>query len=109
MTGVPEPTVRVASYIVSCLPEDTHNWDITVAYRGDAQWAVVRDNTFCLSAAGTWDYEHIPGERRDEWLAGHRFDVDTALKLAREQAQLVRVAGLNAQQALEWLADGKQL
>lgn len=90
---VPEPTVHVTRYLVSCLPLDNINaasFSLTVEHRGRSLWAVVRHG-YCLSSAGQWSYESIPSERQDEWLTEHRFDLDTALKLAKEAAPLVRV------------------
>ena len=86
-----EPTVRVTEYTVSMLPEDDINagaFDITVAYRGHDLWAVSRSRR-CLGRDGTWDWEPIPSERDDEWLAEHRFPEQEALRLAKEQAPLV--------------------
>lgn len=82
-----EPNVTATQYTVSCLPIDdpddlTHA--ITVEYRGDSRWAVTRRGRRCLGADGRWDYESVPSERADEWLATHRFELDTALRLARE-------------------------
>lgn len=38
--------------------------------------------------------------REDDWLAAHRFDLDTALKLAREAAPHVTVNGRTVADAL---------
>src|SRR5690606_3544758 len=88
MTEIPAPEVRVTSYEVSCLPEDNpraQRFTITVAYRGHGLWAVTRFGD-CLSVDGEWDYEPIPSKRTDEWFTRHYFDLDTALRLAREHA-----------------------
>ena len=87
--------VRVTEYAVCALPEDNINarhFTITVAYRGEGQWAVLRHG-MCLGADGTWDYEPSPSNRGDEWLAAHRFDEKTAVKLAYEAAPAVTVNG----------------
>lgn len=58
MTTTPEPHVQVAEYTVSLLPDDDINalvYALTVQYRGDGRWAVVRAGS-CLGADGTWDY-----------------------------------------------------
>lgn len=91
----PEPTVHVTSYAVSCLPEDdpaTRHFTLKIEYRGAGRWAVL-DSPFCLNASGEWDYEHLPSERTEEWLTEHRFDLDTALRLAKEQAPRMTVNG----------------
>lgn len=101
-----DPEVRVTAYEVSCLPQDSVNnaaWALKVKYRGHGKWAVLKLSQ-CLAADGKWDYEHIPGERSDEWLAEHRFDLDTALRLAQEAAPHVVISGMTPAQVLEWEA-----
>lgn len=107
MTAVPEPRVQVTSYTVSCLPEGTRHWDLTVTYRGGGRWAVL-DGTHRLSVDSTWDWDYVPDEGRDEWLARHSFDLDTALRLAKERAPHVVVNGITVEQALERFARGQQ-
>lgn len=94
----PKPTVTATRYEVSLLPEDDINrpvYTITVESRGDGRWAVcwMRE---CLATDGTWSHEPIPSSRDDAWLANHRFDLDTALRLAREQAPQITVNGMSA-------------
>ncbi|HEY9476364.1 MAG TPA: hypothetical protein VIS06_21250 [Mycobacteriales bacterium] len=82
----------------SDLPEDDFNrpvWTVAAEHRGGDRWAVIRLG-HCLGADGDWDYESIPSEREDEWLAAHRFDRDTALRLAEENSHSVTVNGLTA-------------
>ncbi len=55
----------------------------------------------CLSSSGDWDFEPRVSEREDDWLAEHRFDLDTALQLALQQAPDVMVNGRTAQEVLE--------
>ncbi|MFE6474550.1 hypothetical protein [Streptomyces rochei] len=91
MTNLPEPTVTPTRYLVTCVSEDEDPGGyrgITVEYRGDDRYAVLRLG-WCLGIDGEWDYEMRTSERTDEWLAAHRFDLDTALRLATEQAPLV--------------------
>lgn len=92
--SVPPATVQPVSYLVSCLPEgeDQHSFTIRVEYRGGGRWAVVQ-HRMCLGADGEWSWESIPSEREDEWLATHRFDLDTALELATQAAPLLTVNG----------------
>lgn len=109
---LPEPIVQPTAYTVNCLPEDdidSHVFAITVEYRGEDRWAVTRHGS-CLAADGTWDFGVKPYERGDEWLAAHRFDKATALRLAREQAPLVTVNGFTVADALRMRAerDGAQ-
>ncbi|RIH58225.1 hypothetical protein D3C59_33845 [Streptomyces sp. SHP22-7] len=104
----PEPVVQATQYVVSCLPEGDINrrhYTLNVAYRGEDTWAVI-DPPHCLSNTGDWDYEHVPSERTDEWIATHRFDLDTALRLAKEQARLIIVNGRTVTDALAGGRDG---
>lgn len=102
MSAPQEPTARPTRYEVNCLPEDDINaagFALAVEYRGRGRWAVVRHGQ-CLAADGTWDYESVPSERADEWLAQYRHDLDTALRLAREAAPRVTVNGWTVDDAL---------
>ena len=95
-------TVRPSQFEVSVLPEDDINcpyFVVTVETRGSGRWAVVR-NRQCLGADGEWSWESIPSEREDEWLATHRFDLETATRLAVETAPGISVNGMTAAQAL---------
>ncbi|MEH0417868.1 hypothetical protein [Streptomyces sp. B21-083] len=115
----PEPTVQATKYVVNCLPEDdfdSHVFALTVEYRGAGRWGVFRNPHYCLGTDGTWSYgyswrdgaQEPDGDNewaeyhagRDAWLDEHRFDEETALKLAREQAPLVTVNGLTVADAL---------
>jgi hypothetical protein len=100
--GQPEPTVQATRYTVNCLPEDgidSHVFEIAVEYRGRGLWAVTRHSR-CLAADGTWDWEMRPSEREDAWLDAHRFDLDTALRLAKEAAPKITVNGFTVADAL---------
>lgn len=102
MTTVPEPRVQPTGYTVSCLPYDDINseaFSIKVDYAGHGRWAV-RSGSRCCAADGRWDYEPIPSERTDEWLAKYRFDLDTALRLAKEYAPRVTINGHTVEQVL---------
>ena len=101
MPEQPEVLVEVTRYEVSVLPHDDINrscFTITVESRGRGLWAVARHSQ-CLDASGQWDWEPSPSNREDDWLATHRFDLDTALKLARETAPTLRVNGETATDA----------
>lgn len=84
----PEVIVDITRYEVSVLPHDDINrsiFTIHVEARGHGLWAVTRYRD-CLGTDGQWEWEPLPSNREDDWLATHRFDLDTALKLAREAA-----------------------
>lgn len=114
--GERKPEVRVTQYTVSVLPEDSINrpgWEITVEYRGRDRWAVMHGGT-CLSRDGVADmgigagmavdYEPIPSERDEKWLARYRFTEQEALERAVEWAKVIRVNGKTAAEILEWEA-----
>ena len=94
-TDTPATSVRATRYEVSCIPEDNVNarhFTLKVEYRGRGLWAVT-DGIDCLDRSGEWSYERIPSNREDEWLATHRFDLDTALGLAKKAAPKMTVNG----------------
>jgi hypothetical protein len=111
MTNLPAPTVQPTAYRVSVLPEDDVNhrlYAVAVTYCGAGKWAVVSNLDECLGADGTWADGIKPYGRGDEWLAAHRFDEATALKLATEAAPHVEIMGRSAADALRarWRAEG---
>jgi hypothetical protein len=96
--NTPVATVQATEYVVSVLPDDDinrHVFAITVELRGVGQWAVTRHGS-CLGADGTWDEGVKPHDRGDDWLNTHRFNLDTALRLARGAAPHVVVNGRTA-------------
>jgi hypothetical protein len=108
-------TVTATTYTITCLPGDVadgHHWDLEVQFTGahrfgkprpaNRQWAVRMRDHWCLSNEGKWDMESIPSERTDEWFETHRFDLETALKLAAEQAPHVIINGLTPVGLLAW-------
>ncbi|WP_372412511.1 hypothetical protein [Streptomyces luteireticuli] len=94
----PAPLVRVTQYTVTSLPEDLPEafaFDITVEYRGCGRWAV-KWSGMCLGTDGEWEREPRPSEREEDWLAAHRFDEQTALRLARQAVPHLMVNGCTA-------------
>jgi len=109
VTDLPEVTVRPSSYTVSCLPRrdmDTHLFEIRIEERGQmngtTRWAVCRMG-YCLNRRGRWDYEMLPSSRTDRWIAGHRFDLATATRLAKKAAPLITVNGFTVADMLNRL------
>lgn len=99
------PTVHalVTEVIFSALPDDHPDRDlfeVKVAWRGRDRYAVLRRSR-CLGRDGTWDYESIPSERTDDWIATHRFAYDEALKLAHQACQGITVNGHTVADVLE--------
>lgn len=102
MPEIPEVAVRPTCFDVSCLPPDDINaqsFTLTVEYRGRDKWAVLNGRR-CLSSTGEWDWESIPSEREDDWLATHRFDLETAKRLAVEAAPKMTCNGWTVADAL---------
>ena len=109
MTAAPEPVERVTRYEVSCVPEDHDDADlftVTVQYRGNGRWAVQRGEHRFLGADGTWsttfgwNREPVTDEEiaafeagYQAWLDAHRFDEETARRLAREAAPKLTIRG----------------
>ncbi|MGW0577334.1 hypothetical protein ACWD25_15455 [Streptomyces sp. NPDC002920] len=103
-------TVQPTAYVVSCLPEghdERLTYTVNVVYRGAGLYAVKRNLKFA-DAAGTWEYEpgwpedggQADADAEEAWLAAHRFDHDTALKLARELAPTLTYRGRTVTDAL---------
>ncbi|MFJ9029778.1 hypothetical protein ACIRQP_14840 [Streptomyces sp. NPDC102274] len=103
--GTPEPTIQPIGYLVTCLPEghdDRWTFTIQVRYSGHGLWAVKHGSRH-YGTDGTWSYEPDHGEddgAETAWLAAHRFDHDTALKLARELAPALTYRGHSVADAL---------
>lgn len=89
---------KITEYTVCVVPGETleaHAYAITVAYTGGDRWAVRRHGR-CLNTDSSWDWERKASERDDDWLAAHRFDHDTALRVAAEHAPNVTINGVRA-------------
>lgn len=103
MTTLPAPTVSPARYTVSLLPESDVNYRlyvVEVMYWGDGHWGVINGATDTrLGIDGAWADGIKPYGRGDDWLDAHRFDLDTALRLAQEAAPHVIVNGRTAADA----------
>jgi len=92
-----QPQPRVERYSISYLPEDHDAYDMFVVYverRSKDSWAVTRGGCYCYSRDGKWDYESVPSERTEEWLAAHRWGVlSDAFEAARSAPFFLRVNG----------------
>ncbi|MGW2863345.1 hypothetical protein [Streptomyces sp. NPDC001205] len=102
-TTIPEPTVRAVEYTVNCVPDDDIDsaaFELRVQYRGQGRYAVIRHGHSCLGADGTWDEGVKPYGRGDTWLNDHRFDLDTALSLAKAAAPRITVNGFTVADAI---------
>jgi hypothetical protein len=111
MNNLPEVIVQPTRIVVSCLPEghdDRSTYTVQIEYRGDGLWSVKRRGQF-VAADGTtspgfaWSLGPDEPATEDDmaafdeeqavWLAAHRFDYDTALRLAVEQAPTLTYRG----------------
>lgn len=72
------------------------------------RWAVYRQG-FVLTKGGKWVYEPIPSSRTDAFLKRTRFDLETALRLARREAPKVTVNGHTVTSFLALLEQRAQL
>jgi hypothetical protein len=116
--GEPEPIVETTGYLVSCLPEgheERWTFAVRVANRGEGLWSVQRRGQY-VDANGTpspgFAWSGGLGEPATEaemdsfdkeqavWLAAHRFDHDTALRLARALAPHLTYRGRTVADAL---------
>ena len=98
----PVPLVRATRFEVSLLPEDDEDYllyVLTIEACGGDRWGVVRHQK-CLGVDGEWSRKPALSEREDEWISSHRFDQETALRLAQEAAPQVTVNGTTAVEAL---------
>ncbi len=96
---------KPTTYTVCAVPDDVQDWyvfAVTVEETAPDRWAVRRSKR-CLNADGDWEWEAIPSERADDFLARCRFDLETALNMARAVAPDIRVNGFTAARAaVEW-------
>ena len=87
-TGTPPVEVTATHYAVSCLPLDHMQralFTLTVEYRGEGTWTVLHRG-FCIGRRGQRCYEPIPSMRTERFKRAYRFDLGTALALARREA-----------------------
>lgn len=92
------PVARHVAVQYSVLPSgctigeyEAQTFTVTVALRGadpdQRCWAVLKAGGRRLNrVTGKWSYEHIPSERRDEWIASHSFTLGEALTIAEQIA-----------------------
>lgn len=93
----------VSRYTITAAPEGrdeyTSHFEVTVdrgvQMDGSVQWAV-RWMGRCVNRRGEWSYEPIPSSRTDRWLKAHRFDLETALRLAEKVAPEITLNGRKA-------------
>lgn len=100
---IPEPTVSISRFSVSCLPAGhdlAPHFRLSVSERDTGKWAVTNLAGQCMSADGRWDDELCPSRRPDGWDTTHRFDLATALRLAKQAARGLTKDGLTVADAL---------
>lgn len=93
--------IHITQVSVSYLPADHPDhvlFEVLVESRDlvNDRWAVLRHGR-CLGRDGKWEYEPIPSNRENDWLAEHRFGYDEALALAVEAAAVLKVNGRTVQ------------
>lgn len=101
MTEIPEPTVTPSRYEISLLPEGDVNrraFLLYVEYRGAGKWGV-HDGHGQYDADGRWCAGLGGVTAAEDWFGVHRFDLPTALSLAKIIAPTVTVNGHTAVEA----------
>lgn len=98
-TGV---TTTVTRYTITAVAEaqqntlDAEGFEVHVELVGQMdgppRWAVRRRH-YCIHRSGRWDFEPQPSSRTDRWLSSHRFDLETALRLAEKAAPALVLNG----------------
>lgn len=96
----------MSCYIVTAVPPDVpevdaYDYELAVEYRGRGLWGVYLRKVWCLSSSGKWDREMLPSSYTDAWLRRHRFQLDDALRRAREAAPGIVVNGRTLSQLIE--------
>lgn len=101
---------KPTTFTVCAVPETVRDWDIfaiTVEETAPGRWAVRRGKR-CLDRDGVWEWEPIPSERDADLLARCRFDLDTALDMARRAAPELKSNGITAAKAaVEWAEESE--
>lgn len=95
------PWVLCTEHRVCAVPRSVPSWQawsLKVVWRSENRWAVADGFGRCLSRDGEWSWESSPSERTEEWIAEHRFDLDTAMALAISACEHVEVNGFTPEQ-----------
>lgn len=104
-----DPQVKAIKYEVNAYPDrgdDDPNrihFRIFVEYRGHGMWAVCDGFRRCLDSAGDWSCESQSSERGDDWLTAHRFDLESAIELAKREAPRRRLNGRTIDEILAFV------
>jgi len=53
-------------------PREFYGWPVTIESRGSTGWAIVNGRS-CLNRDGEWEYESMPSERKEEFIARTRW------------------------------------
>jgi hypothetical protein len=98
--------IESIGYVVSCLPEnDVERYSLAIRVERTApdRWAL-RWRGQCLNVTTReWEYEHIPSERSEAWLADHRVtELGAAQNIACELAPTLRVGPYDVAGFLQW-------
>jgi hypothetical protein len=98
-----EPQVKATHYEVTAVPDNeaNHRWYIVhVAHHGRGRWIIYREHCevgqtkpelHCLAADGTWFVPEDPS-----WFGAPSYELEEALRLARDVAPRLVVAGQSA-------------
>ena len=79
---IEELEARLAMAVRFDWPEykDLH-FRVAIESRGDGKWAIINGG-MCWTRDGEWEYESMPSNRTDEFIARTRYTLEEAFKLA---------------------------
>lgn len=97
-------TAEPVAYEVTGYPLHDINrdlWTIRVERRGENSWAVLRRSCCWNRRTKAWDYEPLPSSRTDAYKRTHRFPLEEALTIARQEATRLTVMGQTLTDAIK--------
>lgn len=77
---------------------------VKIEWRGEDRWRVTH-MSHVYGADGTFEYEGSNHREDENYMATHRFDLDTAVELARRIAPTVKVGRMTFQDWKDWWND----
>lgn len=94
---------RVTKIEVSAVPFDlpgAHHFSLWVELRSEGRFCVSNGFSEVLDVDGDWVWESRPSERGDDFIARTRYDLETAMAMARAAAPSVTVNGFSVEDGI---------
>lgn len=93
-----EVVEQVTEYRVSAAPLDDYEgsrFALIVRWNRTGSWMIIDglEPPSYIGADGRWSWEALPGDPPEGWRDAYRFDLPTALRIARETAPKVKING----------------